>query len=321
MDLILASTIFAVVIIVAIILVSGGSRRRKKTTAELLRQVTRIEEEPGARALMRQGPRRRVEQETGLLAMLYRLHLLRRLEENMWQAGIYMRVTEMLLIILLMLIGGISAGEMVWGDLLLSVGLGGGLAILPLMYIRFMRRRRLKAFALQLPFALDLMKSSLEAGHSLIRGIQVLVNEFADPLGGEFRTALEQTRLGMPLSNALDELLKRVPEEDLRLLVVAVKIQSEVGSSLAQIIGRLSEIVRTRQRLTAQIRTMTAQSRMSGMVVGILPAVVLAAFSLVQPAYARTLFVDPTGIKILKAAIALDVMALLTIRRILRVNY
>ena len=103
--------------------------------------------------------------------------------------------------------------------------------------------------------------------------------------------------------------------------MVAVKVQSEVGSSLAQIIGRLSEIVRTRQRLQAQIHAMTAQSRMSGIVVGLLPIVVLAAFSLIQPSYARILFDDPTGIKVLKAAIALDLMAFLTIRRILKVNH
>jgi tight adherence protein B len=149
----------------------------------------------------------------------------------------------------------------------------------------------------------------------------VLVKEFAEPLGGEFRTVLEQARLGMPLPKALDELLKRVPEDDLRLLVVAVKIQSEVGSSLAQIIGRLSEIVRTRQRLAAQIHAMTAQSRMSGMVVGFLPAIVLAAFSVLQPGYVHVLFHDPEGIKILKAAIILDLMAFVTIRRILRVRF
>jgi tight adherence protein B len=253
--------------------------------------------------------------------MLYQLHLSRRLEENMWQAGIYMRVAEMLLIMVLAFGAGIGIGELASGDALMSLGLGAGLAILPLLYIRFVRNRRLKAFALQLPFALDLMKSSLEAGHSLLRGLQVLVAEFADPLGSEFRTVLEQARLGMPLPKALDELLKRVPEDDLRLLVVAVKIQSDVGSSLAQIIGRLSEIVRTRQRLNAQIRAMTAQSRMSGMVVGLLPAFVLAAFSVIQPSYAETLFTDPTGVKILKAAIVLDVTALFVIRRILRINY
>jgi tight adherence protein B len=174
---------------------------------------------------------------------------------------------------------------------------------------------------MQLPFALDLIKSSLEAGHSLMRGLQVLVQEFADPLGGEFRTMLEQTRLGMPLPRAFDDLLARVPEEDLRLLVVAVKVQSEVGSSLAQIVGRLSEIVRTRQRLQSQIRAMTAQSRMSGMIVGLLPIIVLFVFSLIQPSYTHVLFYSPTGIRVVKAAIILDAMAFFTIRRILRIDY
>ena len=112
-----------------------------------------------------------------------------------------------------------------------------------------------------------------------------------------------------------------MPEDDLRLLVVAIKVQSEVGSSLAQIIGRLCEIVRTRQRLQQQIRTMTAQSRMSGLVVGLLPAAVLGIFSLVQPGYAQVLFYDHTGILALKLAIALDLMALFTIRKILRVDF
>ncbi len=192
---------------------------------------------------------------------------------------------------------------------------------LPLLFIQWKKQRRLKAFAAQLPFALDLIKSSLEAGHSLQRALQVLVSEFADPLGSEFRTVLEQNRIGLPLPRALEDMLKRVPEDDLRLLVVAVRVQNEVGSSLAQIVGRLSEIVRIRQRLRLQIKALTAQSRMGGMVVGCLPIVVLFLFSLVQPTYTDQLFHDPTGQKILKFAIGADIMALLTIRRLLRVNY
>ena len=153
----------------------------------------------------------------------------------------------------------------------------------------------MKAFGAQLPFALDLIKSSLEAGHSLQRALQVLVSEFADPLGSEFRTVLEQNRIGLPLPRALEDMLKRVPEDDLRLLVVAVRVQTEVGSSLAQIVGRLSEIVRIRQRLRMQIRALTAQSRLGGMVVGCLPIVVLIIFSLIQPGYTDQLFHDPTG--------------------------
>ncbi|HTT75958.1 MAG TPA: type II secretion system F family protein [Candidatus Binataceae bacterium] len=321
MDLLIASGIFAVVITLIIVLASSGhGRRQERTTAELLERATRSEDDP-AQALVRRNPRLREEGGTEVLRMLYRLHLLKRLEESMWQAGVYMRVSELLLIMVLCLGAGFGAGQLIWGDNLFSLAAGGGLAAMPLLYIRFKRQRRLKAFALQLPFALDLMKSSLEAGHSLLRGIQVLVKEFTDPLSGEFRTVLEQTRLGMPLPKALDEMLKRVPEDDLRLLVVAVKIQSEVGSSLAQIIGRLSEIVRTRQRLAAQIRSMTAQSRISGMVVGLLPVAVLVAFSAIRPGYAKVLFTDPTGIKLLKAAVIMDAMAFFTIRRILRVRY
>ncbi|MGH6631090.1 MAG: type II secretion system F family protein, partial [Burkholderiales bacterium] len=201
------------------------------------------------------------------------------------------------------------------------LGIGAGVGVLPVVYIEFRRRRRLTAFGAQLPFALDLIKSSLEAGHSLQRALQVVVGEFAEPLGSEFRTVLEQNRIGLPLGRALEDLLKRVPEDDLRLLVVAVKVQNEVGSSLAQIVGRLSEIVRTRQRLRLQINALTAQSRLGGWVVGLLPIAVLLAFSLIQPGYTDQLFYDPTGQKILRIAIVLDLMAIVTIRRVLKVSY
>jgi len=105
------------------------------------------------------------------------------------------------------------------------------------------------------------------------------------------------------------------------LLVVAVKVQTEIGSSLAAIIGRLSEIVRIRQRLRLQIKALTAQSRMGGLVVGLLPVLVLFAFSLIQPGYSDSLFHDPTGQMILKAAFVMDMIALFSIRRLLRVDY
>jgi len=132
---------------------------------------------------------------------------------------------------------------------------------------------------------------------------------------------LEQVRMGLPLTRAMEDMLKRVPEEDLRLLLVAVKVQSDVGSSLAAIVSRLAEVIRTRQRLKLQVRTLTAQSRMGGMVVGFLPILVLAAFYFVQPAYIHVLFYDRTGLKILKFAIALDAMAFITIRKLVQVKF
>jgi tight adherence protein B len=255
------------------------------------------------------------------LSWFYRLNLLQRLEEHLWQAGIYARIADILLVILLMFTAGLFAGEALTGKLLISLPIGVAMASLPIIYIRIRRQHRLKAFAKQLPYALDLMKSSLEAGHTLLRGLQVVVSEFADPIGTEFRSAIEQSRLGLPLPRALEEMLKRVPQDDLRLLVVAVRVQSEVGSSLAIILGRLSEIVRTRQRLQQQIKALTAQSKMSGILVGFLPIVMLAAFSIIQPSYTNTLFFDPTGQKILEVAAVLDTLAFLSIRKLLKVKY
>ncbi len=255
------------------------------------------------------------------LTWLYQLNILQKLEENLWQAGIYARLADVLLVILLMFTAGLFAGQAIWGQVLISTAMGTAMASMPIIYIRVRRQRRLKAFAKQLPYALDLIKSSLEAGHTLLRGLQVVVAEFADPISTEFRSAIEQSRLGLPLARALEEMLKRVPQEDLRLLVVGVRVQSEVGSSLAIIIGRLSEIVRTRQRLQQQIKALTAQSKMSGILVGFLPIVMLGAFSIIQPSYTNTLFYDPSGQKILEVAAVLDVMAFLSIRKLLKVKY
>ena len=315
MDFLMASGIFALVFVGVLVFTSSRGTEVEQSR-EVARRLTRPPDEIEVNVMRKQRP-----QEGVLLGALYRMNLLRKLEEAMWQAGMYMRVGDILLIIVLAFGAGLFGGNLFFHDIWFGVVAGLVTGLMPLLYIQFMKKRRLKAFAAQLPFALDLIKSSLEAGHSLQRAMQVLVSEFADPLGSEFRTVLEQNRIGLPLPRALEDMLKRVPEDDLRLLVVAVRVQTEVGSSLAQIVGRLSEIVRIRQRLRMQIRALTAQSRMGGMVVGILPIIVLLIFSLVQPGYTDKLFHDPTGQKILKFAIGSDLLALITIRRLLRVNY
>jgi tight adherence protein B len=316
MTYIAATAVFAFVFIVLVVGLTYFTQ-----SAEQNRQVLRRMSRPMGDLDDVDITRKRKPEEHSAFSMLIQTNLLRSLEETMWQAGLYMRVSEMVLIICMLFAAGALLGELFWKGTFFALATGFGFGVLPIMYIRFRRTRRIRAFVAQMPFALDLMKSSLEAGHSLNRGLQVVVQEFADPLGGEFRTVLEQTRIGLPLPRALEDMLKRVPEEDLRLLVVAVKVQSEVGSSLALIVGRLAEIVRTRQRLRLQINALTAQSRLGGLIVGCLPIVVLGMFSLINRDYANALFYDPTGIKILKIAAVLDLFAFITIRRLLRMDF
>ncbi len=268
--------------------------------------------------------RDQLKKERGLgsgLGWFYNLGAMHQLEQSLWQAGIYRRVSDVLLLMLLMFGAGATIGAAFWQDPALAIALGVVLALIPIFYIQIKRKRRIKRFVQQLPFALDLIKSSLEAGHSLLRGLQVVVGEFEDPIATEFRSVIEQTRLGFPLPRAMEEMLKRVPDDDLRLLIVAVRVQSEVGSSLAVIIERLAEIVRIRQRLGAQVRALTAQARMSGWVVAALPVILLAAFSVIQPSYTHTLFYEPGGQRLLKIAATLDILAFLSIRKLLKVKY
>ena len=317
MDIVIAGGVFGAIFIVFLIVVTGGGGSETDQAQEMLRRMSRPDEDDADITARRRKP----EQGKLAAALMRRFNLVRKLEESLWQAGLYVRVADAILVMVLLFGAGGAAGEALSADSPVAIAIGCAFASIPVFYIRFRKNRRLKAFSAQLPFALDLIKSSLEAGHTLLRALQVVVNEFADPLGSEFRTVLEQVRLGLPLTRAMEDMLKRVPEEDLRLLLVAVKVQTEVGSSLAVIITRLAEVIRTRQRLKLQIQTLTAQSRMGGMVVGCLPIVVLCAFYFIQPQYTHMLFTDPTGLKILKFAIVLDAMAFVTIRKLVQVKF
>ncbi|MCL5044833.1 MAG: type II secretion system F family protein [Deltaproteobacteria bacterium] len=259
--------------------------------------------------------------EATLVGGLLPAQLLKGLDRQLVQAGLDISLANLVAMTGLLALGGGMAAQMVRDDMTIAAAAGLGLASLPLLYVRFRRRRRLARFAEQFAPALDLLRSSLEAGHPLARGMQVLVKEFADPLAGEFRAVLDRTRLGLPVSAALEGMVERVPLEELRLFVIAVKVQAEVGSSLAQILARLSEIVRNRLRLKLQIRSLTAQGRFGGMIVGALPVLVLFLFSLIQPAYTAVLFHTSLGLKLLKGAAVLDTAAFLIIRRVLRVQY
>lgn len=315
MSLIIASSVFALVFII-ILLGATWANQANEQKGVVMRRMSRPMDDIDIDITRKRKP-----EEHSFFSGLGSFNLLRSLEELMWQAGLYMRVSEMVLIICLLFGAGFFLGELLLKGPTFAMLFGAGFGVLPILYIRFRRTRRMKAFVGQLPFALDLIKSSLEAGHSLNRGLQVVVQEFADPLGGEFRTVLEQTRIGLPLPRALEDMLKRVPQEDLRLLVVAVKVQSEVGSSLAVIVGRLAEIVRTRQRLRLQIKALTAQSRLGGLIVALLPVVVLGMFSIINRPYADALFFDPTGVMLLKIAAVLDLTAFVVIRRLLRMDF
>ncbi|HLH77513.1 MAG TPA: type II secretion system F family protein [Candidatus Binataceae bacterium] len=306
------------VAVVVLILALANLTERRHLAATLVQRLA----QPSAPlpAARERGARRRA-RSGGIERLLGGSNLFSRLQEMMWQAGMYARPGDLLLLMAAMSGALFTLVYLVWGDPLVAAGAGASGGLLPLLYVRWRQKRRIASFAAQLPELLDMLKSSLQAGHSLNRGLQAIADEFPDPARAEVRMLLEQTRLGMSVARAFEEMLHRMPEENLRFLVVAIKIQAEVGSSLAEIIGRLSETIRSRQRIKLQIKALTAQPRLSGMVVGLLPAFVLAFFSLIRPEYVSVLFHDPIGKMLLKGAVGADLLALVIIRQMLRVDF
>ena len=188
MDFLMASGIFALVFVGVLIFTSSRGTEVEQQR-EVARRLTRPADEIDIDVMRKRRP-----EEGAMLGALYRLNLLRKLEEAMWQAGMYMRVGDILLVIVLMFGAGLFGGNLFFRDMWFALATGLIAGALPLLYIQFRKKRRLKAFATQLPFALDLIKSSLEAGHTLLRGLQVVVEEFADPLATEFAHQIRALR-------------------------------------------------------------------------------------------------------------------------------
>ena len=115
-------------------------------------------------------------------------------------------------------------------------------------------------------------------------------------------------------------MFRRAPEESLGFLVAAVRVQADVGSSISEILDRVTDTIRDRQRLQQEIKTLTAQTRMSGMIVAALPFLLLGFFTVIRPSYTYPLFHDPLGIKMLEAAIVLDAVAMAVIRHMVQVD-
>ncbi|HID21427.1 MAG TPA: secretion protein, partial [Planctomycetaceae bacterium] len=173
---------------------------------------------------------------------------------------------------------------------------------LPFTWLFLRRRRRLKKFAHQLPDALELIGRALRSGHSLAAALHLVHEEMPDPIGTEFGMAYEEQNLGIPIEKALKNTLKRVPNMDLKFFVTAVAIQRQSGGDLAEIIDKISYIIRERFKIMGQVAALTGEGRLSGVVLMGLPIVLFVAVYQINSEYVMLLFTDPVGKKMLAFA-------------------
>jgi tight adherence protein B len=193
-------------------------------------------------------------------------------------------------------------------------------ALLPSMYIRRKRTKRLNAFEEFLPESIDLVGRALRAGHPLSAGFKMAADDGPEPVAGEFRRIFEEQRFGLPLQDSLLGMADRVNLVDVRILVTAILIQREVGGNLAEILDNLSAVVRARFTIRRQVRVYTAQGRMTGYLLSALPLIIFAILYALNGKYMSILFTDPVGKILVGAAISMQLIGFIWIRKIIKIE-
>jgi tight adherence protein B len=217
----------------------------------------------------------------------------------------------------------VTAGVVVYltASGLLALGAAAVVAAGPFLFVRHKARKRLATFEEQFPQAIDLIARSLRAGHALTTALQMAGNEIADPVGAEFRTLFDQQNFGMSMAEALKAFAARMPLIDARFFVTALLTQRETGGNLAEVLDKLAAVIRERFKVKRQVRVMSAHGRITGMVLGFLPPAVALILFVIAPDHIRLLVDDPLGVRMVVAAIVLQITGVLIIRRIVNVEY
>jgi tight adherence protein B len=192
--------------------------------------------------------------------------------------------------------------------------------MLPIFHVSRKRKQRLVKFNAQLPDTLDLLSRSLSVGHAFSESLHQVASEMPDPIAMEFRMTFEEQKLGLSTKVALDRMCERVPLPDLRLCVTAMHIQRETGGNLAEILEKVAHTIRERFKLMEDFRTMTTSARGSAWILCALPFVLVFILTLINPKYMAPLLYDPRGHFVIIAAIILQLMGTLVIKRILDIK-
>jgi len=206
------------------------------------------------------------------------------------------------------------------GSTLVGLAVGAAAGFSPILYVLFKRGKRFKKFEEGLPDALELMVSALRVGHSLNSALSLVARECTDPIGTEFRICFDEQNYGLELRTAMDNLTTRVPLQDIKIVTTAILIQKESGGNLAEVLEKTGHVIRERFRLKRQIMTHTAQGRMTGLILTLLPVVLGILLYLINPKSMSLLWTRAIGIKLLWASAAMTTVGGLIIRKIVNMD-
>jgi tight adherence protein B len=256
-----------------------------------------------------------------LNTMLARMKVTGPVQRMLHQSGLRMNVAVYLLMTGCLGVGAFWLALLSTKLIFLAVVAGLLVGSIPYIFVRYKRNKRLRKFEEQFPEAIDLVARALRAGHALPTGLGMVADELSAPVGTEFRILFDEQNFGLTLPDALRNFAGRIPVLDARFFVTAVLTQREAGGNLAEVLDNLGAVIRDRFKVKRQVQVLSAHGRITGWVLGCLPPALAVATFILNPNHLGTLMNDPLGQRMIMIAVVLQILGVLSIRKLVDIEY
>lgn len=237
------------------------------------------------------------------------------------QSGLKLSVATLLLMCGCCALAAFLAAMFFSGYALLGLAAGAIAWFIPMWIVQRARTKRMLKFEEHFPEAIDLIARALRAGHALPTGLSMVADEMPAPVGTEFRMLYDEQNFGLTLPDALRNFARRIPVLDARFFVTAVLTQRDAGGNLAEVLDNLSSVIRDRFKVKRQVRVISAHGRITGWILACLPPSLAVVLSIINPDFIKILTHDPIGQKMIMAAVILQTVGTLIIRKIVNIEY
>jgi tight adherence protein B len=320
MDLLIAIIIF----IVTLALIEGAYYALRKIRSgekrEVLRRLRGYPTKEYEREIIDIMRKSMLSEVPWLNRMLLSIRWTDKLSRMIEQSGTESTLGVFILLSIVLASGGFVIGLWVASNALLSLIIAFFLGVFPFLYVYLKKKRRMEKFQRQLPDALDLIARALKAGHAFTGGLKMVGDELGEPVGTEFEKTLHEINFGSGIPEALKGLTQRVDCPDLRFFIISVIIQRETGGNLAEILAKIAYLIRERFKLQNRVQVLSAEGKLSAIILIAIPFVIALALSVLNPVYIKTLFVDPVGKALVAFALLMMVIGIVVMKRMIQIK-
>jgi tight adherence protein B len=318
MDSVQMTLVLPIVGAVAVLVLFVGLSRASRASEEAIEERL---DRYGVQGIEEEGKRRKGRSAVdGLEDMMERRGFAANVRDDLARADLKLRASEFMGLTLLSMVLFFMLATLIFGTPLIGLLFGISGFFAPRIYVNIRKGRRLNQFNDQLGDTITLLANSLRSGFSIVQSMETVAQQLPDPIAGEFHRVTQEIGLGLHYEEALNNMLRRVPSDDLDLMITAINIQGKVGGNLAEILDTIGHTIRERVRIKGEIRVLTAQQMISGYILTALPVVLGLVLYLINKTYIGRMFEDPCGWIMLGVALLMLFFGFMIIRKIVDIE-